>query len=226
MATPCWPAPVSAITRVLPIRSVSSAWPSVLLILWAPVWLRSSRLNQICAPPPLRSIAERDTGATAGRQSRAATGPTPVGKPHRRGPRRRRPPAHPRPESTSPGRTARQNPRTGLDRPERSKLPSASSFVAHSSRQFSAASRTWSRWQPTVQGDARATGPRDDAWTSQSAGMITGNRPVASASSRRSPRRIGLRTQLAVLASKALRARTVLDGRRIPGPWRSRPAAG
>ena len=35
MATPCCPAPVSAITRVLPIRSVSSAWPSVLLILWA-----------------------------------------------------------------------------------------------------------------------------------------------------------------------------------------------
>ena len=33
VATPCWPAPVSAITRVLPIRLASRAWPSTLLIL-------------------------------------------------------------------------------------------------------------------------------------------------------------------------------------------------
>ena len=45
VATPCWPAPVSAITRVLPSRRVSSAWPSTLLILCAPVWARSSRLR-------------------------------------------------------------------------------------------------------------------------------------------------------------------------------------
>ena len=50
-ATPCIPAPVSAITRGLPIRFASSAWPMQLLILCAPVWFRSSRLNQICAPP-------------------------------------------------------------------------------------------------------------------------------------------------------------------------------
>ncbi len=37
VATPCWPAPVSAITRRLPIRSARSAWPRTLLILWAPV---------------------------------------------------------------------------------------------------------------------------------------------------------------------------------------------
>jgi len=49
-ATPCCPAPVSAITRVLPIRWVSSACPSTLLILWDPVWLRSSRLSRIRAP--------------------------------------------------------------------------------------------------------------------------------------------------------------------------------
>ena len=54
VATPCWPAPVSAITRVLPIRLVSSAWPSTLRILWAPVWLRSSRLSRIRAPDLLR----------------------------------------------------------------------------------------------------------------------------------------------------------------------------
>ena len=51
VATPCWPAPVSAITRVLPMRLVSSAWPSTLLILCEPVWLRSSRLRMMRAPP-------------------------------------------------------------------------------------------------------------------------------------------------------------------------------
>ena len=44
-ATPCWPAPVSAITRRLPMRSARSPWPSTLLILWAPVWQRSSRFR-------------------------------------------------------------------------------------------------------------------------------------------------------------------------------------
>ena len=53
-ATPCWPAPVSAMMRVLPIRFASMAWPMVLLILCAPVWLRSSRLSRICAPPIFR----------------------------------------------------------------------------------------------------------------------------------------------------------------------------
>ena len=43
---------------------MSSAWPSVLLILCAPVWFRSSRLSQICAPPhcsrqPLGKIQRR-----------------------------------------------------------------------------------------------------------------------------------------------------------------------
>ena len=37
VATPCWPAPVSAMTRGLPMRLASMAWPMVLLILWAPV---------------------------------------------------------------------------------------------------------------------------------------------------------------------------------------------
>ncbi len=45
VATPCCPAPVSAMTRVLPIRRVRSACPMVLLILCAPVWFRSSRLK-------------------------------------------------------------------------------------------------------------------------------------------------------------------------------------
>ena len=57
MATPCWPAPVSAMTRGLPIRAASSAWPTALLILCAPVWARSSRLSQTDAPRPPRSAS-------------------------------------------------------------------------------------------------------------------------------------------------------------------------
>ena len=37
VATPCWPAPVSAIRRVFPIFFARRAWPSTLLILCAPV---------------------------------------------------------------------------------------------------------------------------------------------------------------------------------------------
>ena len=57
VATPCWPAPVSAISRFFPIRRASSAWPTVLLILCAPVWLVSSRLKMIgaCGPSTSRS---------------------------------------------------------------------------------------------------------------------------------------------------------------------------
>ena len=33
LATPCWPAPVSATTRFAPRRLASIAWPSALLIL-------------------------------------------------------------------------------------------------------------------------------------------------------------------------------------------------
>ena len=45
VATPCMPAPVSAITRGLPMRLASMIWPSTLFTLCAPVWLRSSRLK-------------------------------------------------------------------------------------------------------------------------------------------------------------------------------------
>ena len=43
-------------TRCLPIRTVSSAWPSTLLILCEPVWARSSRLSRMRAPPA-RSVS-------------------------------------------------------------------------------------------------------------------------------------------------------------------------
>ena len=53
-ATPCWPAPVSAMMRVLPMRLASMAWPIVVLILCAPVWFRSSSLSRMRAPPTSR----------------------------------------------------------------------------------------------------------------------------------------------------------------------------
>src|SRR5215472_17353055 len=51
VATPCWPAPVSAMIRRLPSRRATSAWPRALFSLCAPVWQRSSRLRWMRAPP-------------------------------------------------------------------------------------------------------------------------------------------------------------------------------
>ena len=45
VATPCIPAPVSAMSLRLPILRARRACPRVLLTLWAPVWLRSSRFR-------------------------------------------------------------------------------------------------------------------------------------------------------------------------------------
>ena len=44
-ATPCWPAPVSAMSFFLPMYLASSPSPMQWLSLCAPVWLRSSRLR-------------------------------------------------------------------------------------------------------------------------------------------------------------------------------------
>ena len=51
VATPCCPAPVSAMILVLPMRFANKPCPKALLILWAPVWAKSSRFRYICAPP-------------------------------------------------------------------------------------------------------------------------------------------------------------------------------
>jgi hypothetical protein len=45
--------------RRLPMRRARSACPTVLLILWAPVWFRSSRLSSTGAP-----ISAENRGAT------------------------------------------------------------------------------------------------------------------------------------------------------------------
>ena len=56
VATPCWPAPVSATMRLAPSRLASRAWPSALLILCAPVCARSSRLSHTSAPQAFESL--------------------------------------------------------------------------------------------------------------------------------------------------------------------------
>ena len=61
-ATPCCPAPVSAMMRVLPIRRVSSACPTTLFSLCEPVWARSSRLSRTRTP----SFSERRRHSVTG----------------------------------------------------------------------------------------------------------------------------------------------------------------
>src|SRR6266700_1999721 len=70
VATPCWPAPVSAMMRRLPMRRASSAWPSALFSLWAPVWQRSSRFRWMRAPPKC-SLSRSAAYSGVGRPTRA-----------------------------------------------------------------------------------------------------------------------------------------------------------
>src|SRR5262249_28801169 len=62
VATPCWPAPVSAMIRRLPILCASSTWPRALLSLCDPVWLRSSRLKYTGRPARSDSREARYSG--------------------------------------------------------------------------------------------------------------------------------------------------------------------
>ena len=62
VATPCWPAPVSATTRVFPIRFTRRACPIALLILCAPVWQRSSRFIHTRQPSRSERRAARPSG--------------------------------------------------------------------------------------------------------------------------------------------------------------------
>ena len=118
LATPCWPAPVSATMRRLPSRCASSAWPTALLILCAPVCARSSRLSQMRAPPtccaqPLGEVERRLAADVVARQRGRA-------RPRRTG--RRRPSRSAASSSSSAAITV-----SGTKRPpKRPKRPSAS----------------------------------------------------------------------------------------------------
>src|ERR1700722_15985604 len=61
LATPCCPAPVSAMMRLAPSRLASSVWPTALLILCAPVCARSSRFSHTCAPHRLLKAGAGDS---------------------------------------------------------------------------------------------------------------------------------------------------------------------
>ncbi len=120
LATPCWPAPVSATMRCLPSRCASSAWPTALLILCAPVCARSSRLSQMRAPPtsarqPLGEV-ERRLAADVVAAERGQLGRE--GRVGERG-RRARPRARRAPPSPSRARSARRSGRSARARPAR-----------------------------------------------------------------------------------------------------------
>ena len=113
VATPCWPAPVSAMTRVLPIARVSSACPSTLLILCEPVWLRSSRLSRTRAPPAC-SPNRRASVSGLGRPVYVASSPAELGLERgSAGPSRTPRSARPARPSAPRGRTARRTGRSG-----------------------------------------------------------------------------------------------------------------
>ena len=79
-ATPCCPAPVSATTRLAPSRRARCAWPSALLILWAPVWARSSRLIHTSAPQAFDKPRARVSGVGRPIHSRRSSSNAPIAR--------------------------------------------------------------------------------------------------------------------------------------------------
>ena len=113
VATPCWPAPVSAMSRCLPMRRASRAWPTTLLSLCEPVWARSSRLSR--TRTPRRSDRRRALGHR--RRPPAVVAQDVVelacGRPGRPRRRRRRPRAPCTPAPATRGRSGRRTRRSG-----------------------------------------------------------------------------------------------------------------
>ena len=119
LATPCWPAPVSATMRRAPRRRASSAWPMALLILCAPVCARSSRLSQT-SRAPARSTAAAPGVSAVGRPTQSCSSRSSSawksGSCAASGARRAR--AARARESASRARSARQTGRSGRAHPE------------------------------------------------------------------------------------------------------------
>ena len=138
---------------VLPIRLASSAWPSTLLILCEPVWLRSSRLSSSRRPSSLAEVValgerRRPAGVVAQQRRRARRGtpgrPTPRGTP---------PPAPRTPARASRARSARRTRRSG-----RSAVGSPINDVGPSTVTRRLPSRTGSSSAPAVRHAARRRG--------------------------------------------------------------------
>ena len=128
-ATPCWPAPVSAMIRSLPSRFASSACPSALLILCAPVCARSSRFSQMLVAELLGQPARvRDRRRPADEVAEQLA-ELRRGTPGRRGAPTTRRRARRAPGSAPRARSVRRRCRTGRGRrgPRSSALPPRSS---------------------------------------------------------------------------------------------------
>ena len=174
------PAPVSAITRVLPIRLVSSAWPSTLLILCEPVWLRSSRLSRIRAPPAC-SRQPRRVGQRRRPAGVVALQPVQLGEEVRVAPRllvgRRsaRPARRPAPR-------ARTGPRSGRSGPARPGVPAGCRAPPAGDARRAA----WSTSSTGYHGAASTTGgrppPPAPATAARGSPLVTRPSPTSTAS--------------------------------------------
>ena len=128
------PAPVSATTRLLPMRFTSRAWPIALLILCAPVWQRSSRLSQTRQPSVSgepRGVGERRGPAHEVAQARRELG---RGRRGRAARRRRPPPARAAAPSGSRARSGRRRGRSVPSRRVSSPSPHRVDERAHLGR--------------------------------------------------------------------------------------------
>src|SRR6202049_2445710 len=105
VATPCWPAPVSAMIRLLPILLASSAWPRALFSLCDPVWLRSSRLRYTDRPARSDSLLARYSGVGRPPKSRSSPSSSALYPPP--------PPVPPGPPPPPRPQTPRRNLRNG-----------------------------------------------------------------------------------------------------------------
>ena len=99
------------------MRLASSAWPSALLILCAPVWLRSSRLSQTARPAASRQPLGAGTAASGGpTKSRSSPSSSAAEAGVARAPRPTPPRARRAPASASRARTGRRRGRSGARR--------------------------------------------------------------------------------------------------------------
>ena len=126
------------------MRRASSAWPSTLLILWEPVWLRSSRLSRTRQPSSadeVGALGEQRRAARVVAQQAIELGPERRGRPTPRG---TRPPAPGTPAPGSRGRTGRRSRRSGRwrrGRPSRARRSRHAIVLDRAGRSGRAASR-------------------------------------------------------------------------------------
>ncbi len=130
VATPCWPAPVSAMIRRLPIRVRQQrlAEGVVDLVRAGVVEVLALEVDRCCRRP--RTGAAPGRAARGGRRSRAGGRTARPGSRDRRAPRSTPPRARPAPASASPARTGPRRGRSGARRALIRSPPSPTPFTA------------------------------------------------------------------------------------------------